>query len=389
MKILIYATTFGADLLSLTRYLSEKENVEIKVLMKEVEKFKNEGIYKLWDLDLDIFEFNKINIIKGISGFDPDVTILDNNIPLRAVSPKALILWHGYGWKGPNDEEEFKWIHRNIRLSWGDMKIPNNNIKWLCFGPVDFEHRTKISGFHPENCVTLGSASHDYLREEVSKEKLQPYYPFDVINRKTVLIAPTWHYGEVFSHWGDDDTLFNRALKDLQEKNVNVILRLHDSYRFDLHYVEFLQNLEVKYPNVLLKFKDSNPDNFLDLQVADVMVTNFSSIANLFYATKRPTVHIYPVKSEHESFMWRNKTLLGIRKKMIDSVRFIWKYPPEDNGGLLARNYDEMMEQIFQGLDDPDCCKEASQNYLDKHMLGADGKNCERIWDTLTDLVSN
>ncbi|MEP0555005.1 MAG: hypothetical protein ABJE29_11725, partial [Balneola sp.] len=139
----------------------------------------------------------------------------------------------------------------------------------------------------------------------------------------------------------------------------------------------------------LLKFKDSNPDNFLDLQVADVMVTNFSSIANLFYATKRPTVHIYPVKSEHESFMWRNKTLLGIRKKMIDSVRFIWKYPPEDNGGLLARNYDEMMEQIFQGLDDPDCCKEASQNYLDKHMLGADGKNCERIWDTLTDLVSN
>ncbi|MEP4278332.1 MAG: hypothetical protein ABJ387_14235, partial [Balneola sp.] len=94
MKILIYATTFGADLLSLTRYLSEKENVEIKVLMKEVEKFKSEGIYKLWDLDLDIFEFNKINIIKGISGFDPDVTILDNNIPLRAVSPKALILWH-------------------------------------------------------------------------------------------------------------------------------------------------------------------------------------------------------------------------------------------------------------------------------------------------------
>jgi len=92
MKILIYATTFGADLLSLTKFLQMKENVEVKVLMKDVEKFKNEGIYKLWDLNIDLYESNKINIVKGISGFNPDVTILDNNIPLRAVSPKALIL---------------------------------------------------------------------------------------------------------------------------------------------------------------------------------------------------------------------------------------------------------------------------------------------------------
>jgi hypothetical protein len=387
MKILIYATTFGADLLSLTKFLQMKDNVEVKVLMKDVEKFKNEGIYKLWDLNIDLFESNKINIVKGISGFNPDVTILDNNIPLRAVSPKALILWHGYGWKGPNDEEEFKWIHRNIRLSWGDMKVSNNNIKWLCFGPIDFNHRTKISGFHPDNCLVLGSASHDYLKKDVSKELLQPYYPFDVVNKKTVLIAPTWHYGEVFSHWGDDVTLFNKALAELQKRDINVILRLHDSYRFDHHYIEFLQNLEVKYSNVLLKFKDSNPDNFLDLQVADVLVTNFSSIANLFYATKRPTVHIYPVKSEDESFMWRNKTILGIRKKMVDSVKFIWKYPPEDNGGLLAKNYEEMMSQILQGLEDPSCCEDKAQQYLDKHMLGADGKNCERIWEALTDLV--
>lgn len=387
MKVLIYATTFGADLLSLTRFLSEKEDVEVKILMKDIQKFKGEGIYKLWNLNLDLFESNKINIVKGIRGFSPDITIIDNNIPLRALSPKALILWHGYGWKGPNDVEEFKWIHRNIRLSWGDMKVSNPDIKWQCFGPIDFKHRTKISGFHPDNCLTLGSASHDYLQQDVSKEELQPYYPFDVIKRKTVLIAPTWHYGEVFSHWGDDDTLFNRALTEFKEKNINVILRLHDSYRFDHHYVEFLQDLEVKYPNVLLKFKDSNPDNFLDLQVADVLVTNFSSIANLFYATKRPTVHIYPVKSEDESFMWRNKTILGIRKKLIDSVKFIWKYPPEDNGGLLARNYEEMMEQIFQGLENPTCCEEKAQQYLDKHMLGADGRNCERIWEALKKLV--
>lgn len=387
MKVLIYATTFGADLLSLSKYLSEKEDVEIKVLMKDAERFKSEGVFKFWDLDIELYEYNKLNIVKGINGFNPDVTVMDNNIPLRPLSPKALVLWHGYGWKGPNDEEEFKWIHRSIRLSWGDMKIPNPNIKWQCFGEKDFEHRSTISGFHPENCLILGSASHDYLLKDTPKELLQPFYPFDVVNKKTVLIAPTWHYGEVFSHWGDDETLFNEAIQKLQERDVNVILRLHDSYRFDHHYVEFLQNLEEKFPNVLLKFKDINPDNFLDLQVSDVLITNFSSIANLYYATKRPTIHIYPVKSKDESFMWRNKTILGIRKKLVDSVKFIWKYPPEENGGLLANSFEEMMSQVLQSLKEPDCCKTKSQEYLDKHMLGADGKNCERIYNALKTLV--
>lgn len=387
MKILIYATTFGADLLSFTKYLSEQTDSEVKVLLGDVEKFKKEGIADFWDLDVELQNSNKINLIRGIKGFSPDITIMDNNIPLRKISPKALILWHGYGWKGPNDEEEFKWLHRNIRMTWGDMKTPNDSIKWQCFGPVDYKHRSTVSGFHPDNCVILGSASHDYLQKDVPKEQLQPYYPFDVVNKKTVLIAPTWHYGEVFSHWGDEQVLFEKLLTELEERDVNVILRLHDSYRFEHHYLEFLQSLETNFSNVLLKYKDNNPDNFLDLQVADLLVTNFSSIANLFYATKRPTVHIYPVKSQDESFMWLNKTLFGIRKKKVDSIKFIWKYPPEDNGGMLARDFDTMMDQIRTGLDQPDCCQEAAQQYLDKHMLGADGKNCERIWNAVQDLV--
>ncbi|SMO33180.1 CDP-glycerol glycerophosphotransferase family protein [Gracilimonas mengyeensis] len=389
MKILIYATTFGADLLSFTKYLKDNTDTEVKVLLEDVDKFKAEGIFDFWDLDIELHNTNNITLLRGIKGFTPDVTIMDNNIPLRKLSPKALILWHGYGWKGPNDEEEFKWIHRNLRLTWGNMKEPNEDIKWQCFGPVDYKHRSEVSGFHPKNCLQLGSASHDYLQQEVPKEDLQPYYPFDVVNKKTVLIAPTWHYGEIFSHWGDEDQLFNKLLTDLKERDVNVILRLHDSFRFEHHYLEFLQNLETKYDNILLKFKDHHPDNFLDLQVADLLMTNFSSIANLFYATGRPTVHIYPVKSKDESFMWLNKTLFGIKKKKVDSIKFIWKYPPEDNGGMLARSFEEMMEQVKTGLENPDCCKEEAQEYLDKHMMSADGKNCERIWNAINELVDN
>ena len=210
MKILIYATTFGADLLSFTKFLSDNTQSDVRVLLSNAEIFKQEGIVDFWNINIELESSTKLSPLRGIKGFEPDITIMDNNIPLRKISGKALVLWHGYGWKGPNDEVEWKWIHRNLGLTWGSMKEPNQDIKWQCFGPVDFKHRTKISGFHPENCLTLGSTSHDYLRKDVPKEDLQPYYPFDVVNRKTVLIAPTWHYGEVFSHWGDDDTLFNK-----------------------------------------------------------------------------------------------------------------------------------------------------------------------------------
>lgn len=389
MRVLVYATTFGADLLSFTHFLERQEGVEVKISLTDVEKFKREGINKILPIKSELIEQDWTQNFGSIKGFSPDITIMDNKIPVRKTSPKALILWHGYGWKGPNDVEEFKWLHRNIKLSWGDMKVPNPDIKWQCFGPIDYIHRTKISGFHPDNCVELGSASHDYLRNPVPKENLQEFYPFDVVHKKTILLAPTWHYGEVFAHWGTDANLFDRLIKFTEDKNVNLILRLHDSFRFEAPYLAFLQDLQKKHPQILLKFKDQNPDNFLDLQVADVLLTNFSSIANLFYATKRPTVHIYPVKSEDEAFMQRSHTLFGQKKKKIESVKFIWKYSPEDNGGLLARSFDQLLEQIEYALENPDCCKEQVQKYLDKHMLGADGHNCQRIYNCLKSLVNS
>jgi len=87
--------------------------------------------------------------------------------------------------------------------------------------------------------------------------------------------------------------------------------------------------------------------------------------------------------------MWLNKTVFGIRKKKIESVKFIWKYPPEDNGGTLAKSFDEMTDQIMHGLDNPDSCRQRAQQYLDKHMLGADKENCERIWQSVENLVHN
>ncbi len=327
--------------------------------------------------------------VVGLPGFRPDVTILDNRVPLRASSPNGFVLWHGYGWKGPNDREEFKVLHGQLRNAWGDPLEPNPNFRWQTFGPIDFEHRTKVSGFDPANCRQLGAASHDDLREPFDRARAREYYPFDIVGRPTVLFAPTWHYGEVFAHWGRDADLFDRLLTRIGARGANVILRLHDSFRFTGAYRRYLDGLPGRFDNVMVKYKDRSPDNFLDIQVSDALITNYSSIANLFYATGRPTLHVYPVSDADETFMWRTYTVLGVREKEVASARFVWKQPPEEHGGLMARTFDELLEGVDQALDDPTCCRAVAEDFLARHMLGADGHNRERIWSALQELVAD
>lgn len=387
-KILVWATTFGADLWSLTRWLAARDDLEVRVVLEDPEGFQREGVATLFPLAAPLVRRGPIQNVLGIPGFRPEITILDNRVPLVGTSPKGFVLWHGFGWKGPNDRAELAVLHAQLRRAWGEPLAPNPNFRWSCFGPWDFEHRTEVSGFHPANCRIVGAASHDDLREPFDKARAQAFYPFDLVRKKTVLFAPTWHYGEVFAHWGRDAELFERLLTHLACREVNVILRLHDSYRFEPSYRAFLGELARRHRHVLLKFKDRHPDNFLDLQVADALLTNYSSIADLYYATRRPTVHIYPVADADQAFTWRTYTLLGVQKRQVDSARFVWKLPPEDHGGLLAMDFAALVRQVDQALDEPTCCREVAQAFLDRHMLGADGHNRERIYAALTELAN-
>jgi hypothetical protein len=393
MNVLVWASTFGADLWSFTRFLGQKPGVWVKVVMGDPALFQQQGVAELFPLgdSVELVRRRFWHHALGVPGFggdfEADVTIMDNTTPFFRTSPKALMLWHGFGWKGPDSEEDLWWLHRSLRRTWGDARRPNDDLRWQCFGPWDRKHRTDVSGIHPENTRLIGAASHDDLRTPLDRDRAQPHYPFDVASRKTVLIAPTWHYGEVFAHWGTDADLMTRLVRRITDRGAGVILRLHDSFRFSKDYRAFLEELATDHDRVMLKFKDQHPDNYLDLQVADVLVTNFSSIANLFYATGRPTVHVYPVADADEAFMARRYTLAGVWKKEVESARFVWKLPPTDHGGMLACSFDELTERVERGLDDPGCCRDEAQDFLDRHMMGADGHACKRAWEGVQELV--
>lgn len=386
-RILVWATTFGADLWSLVRWLDQRDDVELRVILDDPELFARQPVARLYPLRCPLIKRRKWHGSVGLVGFRPDVTILDNWVPARATSKAGFVLWHGFGWKGPNDREEFATLHRQLARCWGDPLAPNPRFRWSCFGPSDFTHRTTVSGFAPENCSIVGAASHDDLIRPFDRTRVAKDYPFDVVNEKTVLFAPTWHYGEVFAHWGSDRELLDAFVGRVHERGANLVFRLHDKFRFAPEYVALLEGMARRWGNVKLEFKNEAPDNFVTMQIADVLVTNFSSIANLFYATRRPTIHAYPVRSEDEAFTWRTFGKKGTTTHTVSSVRYVWKFPPEQNGGLLARSFADVLTQLDQALEDPDCCRERADAFLNEHMLGADGKVCERIWSALGEII--
>lgn len=387
MKILVWATTFGADLWSLTRYLGRRPGVTVKVIMDAPRTYLAQPVARLFALGAELVPRRAYHRYAGLPFFRPDVTIVDNWLPRRALSPRGFMLWHGFGWGPGTDARGLAGLFRDLRHTWGDIQRPNPRFRWQCFGPTDYAYRTTQSAIAPANCLTLGAASHDDLISPLDRGRLDSAYAFDVRTRKTVLIAPTWAYGEMLAHWGDNLDLLGKLVRRIGELGANVILRMHDRFRFDAAHQAAILHLARAHPSMVVKYKDEAPDNFLDMQVADVLITNFSSIANLFYATGRPTIHVLPSAGRNAELVWRT---LGARGSLVPHTGTIasdWKLSPEDNGGLLARSFAELIEQLERALHEPTCCAAAAERFLRAHMLPADGRACERIHGALEAFV--
>ena len=131
MKILVMANTFGADLWSFAKFLDRQPGVDLKVVLNDPPSFRHEGVARLFPLQAELMDRRWYHGFIGPLSYKPDLTIMDNSPPaLRAPSPYALMLWHGFGWKGPNDLEEFKYLHLKLRKAWGDAQKPNRRFRF-------------------------------------------------------------------------------------------------------------------------------------------------------------------------------------------------------------------------------------------------------------------
>lgn len=385
MKILFWATHLNGEILNYLRYEQARGKHDLLLAYDRWDRFQREACQALWPLNVRVTGRRSWRDHLEIQRFGADVVVVDNHLPPLPVARKMFVIWHGYGWKGPQDRAEFATFFRQSERLVGPIDTPNPRFLWKAYGPLDESQRIERMELPPANIRQLGmAAADDFFVRTLDRAAVQPFYTVDV-RRPTLLFAPTWHYDEVFHHWGGDELMLDRLGEFVDSRGINLVLRMHDRKRYAPETLARVDAWAARHPGVMLKYHDEWEDNTVDLMLADVLLTNFSSIANPYYASGKPSVHIYPLSPEVEEVQWRRLQTGGVDARQKIRTRDLWKLDLSENGGDLARTPGEMFAQLDAALANPDIHRERARRFLDAYIDRCDGHTCERIGEFLDD----
>ncbi len=388
MKVCFWATTLQADILALAYQIEKSGRHEALIVTPDPEPFFTQPLARARPLRSPVLRRSALGTNRRVRRFRPDVIVADNHLPPPRLSSRLAYFWHGLGWRvrGPEALAQF---HKKTRRLVGDIKRPNPNFMAQCYGSADERSRIEVWGIAPENCRTVGMAYSDLiLNPPYSKEDLAPNYRIDILNRPTVLLSLTWAYGRTLERFGNEMEVLDGIFTHIENRGANVLFCLHDRFRYDKKYLKSLHDLAAGHRYLQLKHKDEEPDNLADLIVADVMISNYSSFITFFYPTGRPSIHIFPVIETKDGYLMQQYRRGKVRPWHVSRDDPFWMIPPEDTGGMVAHDREELIEAIDRALAEPDCCRQTAARWLDTYVEGVDGRTCERIEAALEELVS-
>jgi hypothetical protein len=384
MRICFWATSFQADNQALASYLSGRAGVQVVVALDAPDRYRSEPVTRLLPFAGTLLDRQAPATLDAIAAFAPDCLIVDNHLPKRRLAQRLYVLWHGYGWR----IDDLATMKRELRKLVGNVERPNDAFRWQAFGEPDRAYRIQHSGFAPDNVLALGSAYSDLLLPgaplavRIDPRSVQDHYRVDLA-RPTLLLGMTWHHAGALAHWGDDAVLHEQLAEHVGRLGANLLIRMHDRHRYERAEVHRMEALASRHAHVELKFKDSHPDSLVDLLVSSGLISNYSSLLNAYYYTRKPTIHIDPIAHAGPNFR-RDLRWGALRTKKVQDPLASWKLSPDDIGGLRVRSFPELLAAVSQSLAEPACCSAAAQAFVARHITQADGRSCERIANALT-----
>ena len=392
--------------MALAHHLGQDPRCELTVAIDDPDRYAREPVARLLPIRARFVDRARGRMAHTLRREGFDILIVDNHLPAEPIAPRLLVLWHGFGWR----IDDLTTMRRELAALVGDVTRPNPNFRWQACGPWDREYRIQHSGLAPDNVLMLGAAFSDLLLPQDERparagdaarpvtgtspkafpladraalvEAVQDAYPVD-LRRKTILLGLTWHHGAAFAQWGDDSRLLGQLFDHAAARDTNVLVRMHDRRRYEPAYLEALERVARGRQNVWVTYKSEHPDSLVDFLVSDLLVSNYSSLLNGFYFTRRPTVHLDPCAPGAVRFTYRRLKRGRVHEEKLELASELWKLDPAEIGGLRATSFPEALALIGRALKQPDCCREPARVFTTRYVTGADGNTCARIADAL------
>lgn len=295
----------------------------------------------------------------------------------RYVSSKRRIklqLWHGMPLKtiGWNEKGIAKYMLKNYKKCSRDYFFVSSDIFKL----------SMISSFlmNPNNVFITGQPKTDAILNNNNNDKISEYLNLKKYS-KVIIYAPTYKevqrgierdvhkkFNNIF-YMNDysKDALF----KYLTDNNVLLLIKPHP-FEEEL-YEEYINSKELSHPNIKVIFNkdmfDNNMSFYEFFKIADLMITDFSSIGIDYLITKKPIIFLNTLADDY------NKTRGFILEDNYELLE----------AGLKVRNFTEMLNAVNDSLT-VDTYKQTRLAQLPLLHKYLDSKASERVYEIMKNL---
>ena len=229
---------------------------------------------------------------------------------------KWIDVWHGLGW-----------VHteRGKMLRDYDLAFDTSEFfrEYDSEGDEFIAQKIKITGYPRNDPLIDGRWSRKTIENELG-------IPSD---QKTVLYAPTWghKYKKSVFPWKETISFLDKVEKFCDKNNCVFLIRMHPNwYRQNIKEKELLEE-EIKQAKRIFHLA---PYKYIDVQpllyISDVLITDWSSIANDFILLKRPIIFL--------------ETQFPVEKFVLN---------PKDRAGYIVKDKEEFFETLRESIINP------------------------------------
>jgi CDP-glycerol glycerophosphotransferase (TagB/SpsB family) len=363
--VVLYAKIFGANIFTLARYLDAQTDISYYVMtdMKSFEGCLSQSIHPLQRAGYifydDINKFRELN---------PDFCIVTNTVPDQEYM-NYIQIHHGFGWKGEDlrknyerepSFDEFPFIKYSTAYSEYDKKYRNGR------------------GYSHDKIITVGEIfSDDLLDQKFSTDDIKRC--LKISENKIILFSPSWdHSGRSSGFFGNmyktlmrDIIEFVAFIKMTEEKGFHVILRFHEKKRYKRHLITqvVLWFVSKKFTNITWHYLNEEPDPLPFLQIADLMISDISSIITYMYILEKPVILITSDDYSSANIFPPNHN---------------WRIPMTDLIGEKVHNADSLLNAI-QEMTSTSAVdyNKMQRKFVKRYFHNVDGGTAERFMKSI------